>query len=116
MWYNKKTNTYITSHTKLWDSLFSIGLEIYNNNDTIDEIIDDSYDSVKFFSQEFLPSEIVKKLAPALYKEIRREMVENWVNDILYDIERTELKAGDTIADISFIDDDELGQIEWRDD
>ena len=115
MWYNKKTNTYIKFHTELWDLLFSIGFEMYNNNDIIDEIIDESYDSVKYFSQEFLPSEIVKKLAPALYKEIRREMAENWVNDIFYDIERSELKEGDTLADISFIDDDELGQIEWRD-
>ena len=94
MWYNKKTNTYIKSHTELWDLLFSIGFEMYNNNDAVDEIIDDMYSSVNFFNQFFLPSEIVK---------------------ILYTIERTELKEGDILANISLIDDDELGQIEWRD-
>ena len=115
MWYNKKTNTYIKSHTELWDLLFSIGLEIYNNNDAVDEIIDDMYGSVNLFNQFFLPSEIVKKLAPVLYKELSREMAINWADDILYTIERTELKEGDILADISLIDYDELGQIEWRD-
>lgn len=115
MWYNKKTNTYIKSYNELWDLLFSIGFEIYNDYN-LDEIIDDTYDSVNFFNNFFLPSEIIKKVSPSLYREVRREMAENWTNDIFYVIERAELKEGDTIAEISFIDDDELGQIEWKDD
>ena len=61
--------------------------DIEIDEEMIEELINDCYESFKFGNTEFLPSEIVKRCDPIMWRCILSEEEDRIKSDFMYDLE-----------------------------
>ena len=98
MWYDTLKEYWINTDMVLEERLMEIA-ESHNEVFDPDELIDEICPSVNYFGKVFYPTQIIKKLDLHLYFELRYGLIEDWIEEVKYILERSEPKEGDTLAD-----------------
>ena len=107
MWYDLEAEDWIRDEKELYNTLYMIADDNREYFD-IDDLIDDMYPPFYMFGVKFYPCEIIKKLDEMLYDQIREDILSDWVEDVIYRLNRLEYEEGDTIASLL-----EETQIPW---
>ena len=98
MWYDKNKEYWLNTEIALQERLMEIAEDNYTSFSP-DELIDEICPSVNYFGKVFYPAQIIKKLDLNLYLELQYGLMEEWVEEIKYILERSEPKEGETLAD-----------------
>ena len=113
MWYHILGEYWINTESVLYEELREIAednSEYFNPDDLIDEI----YSPVNYFGITFYPHRIIKQLEPDLYSEVWDNIMNDWVEDAMYRLERIDPEEGDTMD--SLLDENFKGleNIVWK--
>lgn len=98
MWYDTRKEYWLNTEIALQERLMEIAEDNYTSFSP-DELIDEICPSVNYFGKVFYPAQIIKKLDLNLYLELQYGLMEEWVEEIKYILERSEPKEGKTLAD-----------------
>ena len=99
MWYDTLGEYWLNTESTLWERLREIAednSEIFNPDDLIDEI----YPPLDCFGVKFYPSRVIRVLDNTLYQEIWDNLMNDWVEDAIHQLERFEPEAGDTMEEL----------------
>ena len=99
MWYDLEAEDWIRDEKELYNTLYMIADDNREYFD-IDDLIDSMYRPFEMFGVKFYPCEIIKKMDEMLYDQIREDILSDWVDDILYRLDRLEYEEGDTVASL----------------
>ena len=97
MWYDINEDCWLNTESALWGRLKEIA-ENHKESFDPDELIDEMYEPVEYFGVVFSPCRIIRKLDNELYQEICNNLIDDWVEETMYVLERMSPKEGDTIA------------------
>ena len=99
MWYDTVNKEWIENEQELNQLLCEIAGD---NRDyfNVDDVIDTMYQPFEMFSVKFYPSEIIKKLDEMLYDEIQEDIMSDWIEDVLYRLNRVEPEEEDSLAEV----------------
>ena len=114
MWYNTKKECYIENDYQLRNIFYEFANDNLEYFD-IDDYIDAYYpEKIEMFGVSFYPHFIIKECDPDLYSQILDEVIDTWVDDALYQLDRYAFGEGDTIEDILELGFEELKGIVWK--
>jgi hypothetical protein len=99
MWYDLEAEDWIRDEKELYNTLYMIADDNREYFD-IDDLIDDMYRPFEMFGVKFYPCEIIKKMDEMLYDQIREDILSSWVEDAIYQLERSEPEVGDTMGEL----------------
>ena len=88
---------------KCWKDAGHIGpfeSSIIATSQSIDDLIDDMYPPFEMFGVKFYPCEIIKRMDEMLYDQIREDILSDWVEDTIHQLERFEPEVGDTMEEL----------------
>lgn len=114
MWYDLEAEDWIRDEKELYNILYMIADDNREYFD-VDDLIDCMYRPFDMFGVTFYPCEIIKKMDEMLYDQIREDILSDWVDDVLYRLNRLEYEEGDTIA--SLLDETQITDLEkivWK--
>lgn len=114
MWYNTKKECYIENDYQLRDIFYELAndnLEYFN----LDDFIDACYpERIEMFGVSFYPHFIIKECDPDLYSQIFEKLIDDWVEEALYQLDRYIFDEGDTIEGTLELGFEELKDIVWK--
>lgn len=113
MWYNTKKECYIENDYQLRNIFY----ELANDNleyFSIDDFIDSCYTKIEMFGVSFYPHFIIKECDPDLYSRILDDLIDDWVEEALYQLDSYAFGEGDTIEDALGLGFEELKDIVWK--
>lgn len=113
MWYDTLNEEWLKDEQDLHELLYEIADDNRDFFD-IDDLIDEMYRPFEMFGVKFYSSEIIKKLDEMLYDQIREDIMTDWVDDIIYQLNRLEIVEGESIAEVLESQFPGLGSIVWK--
>ena len=113
MWYDTLNEEWLKDEQDLHELLYEIADDNRDFFD-IDDLIDEMYRPFEMFGVKFYPSEIIKKLDEMLYDQIREDIMTDWVDDIIYQLNRLEIAESESIAEVLESQFPGLGSIVWK--
>lgn len=113
MWYDLEAEDWIKDEKELYNVLYMIA-DDNREYFEIDDLIDEMYRPFEMFGVKFYPSEIIKKLDEMLYDQIREDIMTDWADDIIYQLNRLEIAEGESIAEVLESQFPGLGSIAWK--
>ena len=116
MWYDTRKEYWLNTEIALQERLMEIAEDNYTSFSP-DELIDEICPSVNYFRKVFYPAQIIKKLDLNLYLELQYGLMDDWVEETMYILERSDPKEGDTLAEFTICGEPfyELEEIVWMD-
>ena len=99
MWYDTLGEDWLNTESVLWERLREIAednSEYFNPDDLIDEM----YPPVNYFGVVFYPHRIIRQMDSDLYQEIWDNLMNDWVEDAIHQLERFEPEDGDTMGEL----------------
>ena len=113
MWYDTLGEYWLNTESFIWERLREIAeenSEYFNPDDLIDEI----YSPVNYFGVVFYPHRIIRQMDNVLYQEIWDNLMNDWVDDATYRLERLDPKKGDTMGSLLGEIFEGLEKIVWK--
>ena len=116
MWYDTQEDYWLNTESALWERLKEIA-ENHKESFNPDELIDEMCKPAEYFGVVFSPCRIIRTLDNELYKEIYNNLMDNWIDETMYDIDRLCPSDGDTLNNylLDYFRDERLEKIVWRD-
>lgn len=116
MWYDNHEDCWLNTESALWERLKEIA-ENHKESFDPDELIDEICKPVEYFGVVFSPCRIIRTLDNELYREICNNLMDDWVEETMYILERSDPKEGDILAEFTVCREPfyELEEIVWMD-
>lgn len=113
MWYDTLNEEWLEDEQDLYDLLYEIADDNRGYFD-VDGLIDEMYPPFDLFGIRFYASEVIKKIDEMLYDQIREDIMTDWADDIIYQLNRLEIAEGESIAEVLESQFPGLGSIVWK--
>lgn len=115
MWYDTQEDYWLNTESALWERLKEIA-ENHKESFNPDELIDEMCEPAEYFGVVFSPCRIIRTLDIELYREICNNLMEDWVDETMYVLDRYDFKEGDILAEFTVCREPfyELEKIVWK--